>query len=279
MTVAAYIGKATLALLPAAARKRSVHRLIEDADNARSRKDWHQAARGYAAAFAADRSRAGLKVQLAHSLKEMGDYESAERLYRGYLRDHPEDADIHLQLGHLFNRQGEFETALAFYEKAHALAPDNVDISFHAQKARQYAGRADVAHRREAALALLALGNWEAARRELQSLVAIDREKDLIGVLANATKETGRLDEATALYDCYLSYGAASQRLDLIADGHLQLGHLHKIKGDHQVALKHFLEARKVERQIGTKDEDDAHLDGEIFASLRKIYPCFLFQG
>lgn len=279
MSLAAKIDNALHTLFERPARPHSIDDLVRAADKARDWKDWPQAAKGYSAAISAGGRGGGLKVQLGHALKEMGDFDGAERLYREFLLGNPRDADIHLQLGHLFNKKGDCATALTFYELAQELAPDDAGIARHVVSARRDAGRVDVVRRREAAMAYVSDRKWESARSLLQSLVMLDGEKELLGVLANVTKEVGRLDEASALYDRYLGYAADHDRLDLMADGHLQLGHLHKIKGDYSVALRHFLKARKIERAGGEINSDNSELEREIVMCLREIYPCFVFRG
>jgi tetratricopeptide (TPR) repeat protein len=279
MSLTAYIDNALYALFEKPAQSASIDDLITGADKARDWKDWPQAAKGYAAAIAAGGRGRGLKVQLGHALKEMGDFDGAERMYREFLAGHPVDPDIHLQLGHLFNRKGDCATALTFYERAQELDPESADIARHVVSAQNDSGRVDVVRRREAAMGYVSDRKWENARSLLQSLVMLDGEKELLGILANVTKEVGRLDEASALYDRYLSYAAEHDRLDLMADGHLQLGHLHKITGEYSVALRHFLKARKIERANGEIDSDDSELEREIVMCLREIYPCFVFRG
>jgi tetratricopeptide (TPR) repeat protein len=208
----------------------------------------------------------------------MGEFDDAERMYRQFLQDHPDDSDIHLQLGHLFNRKGEPAAALTFYEQALKLAPDDAEIALHADLARRNVGRAEGGRSRDAAMAFVAAGRWEEARGLLRSLVAIDGEKDLIGILANVTKETGRLDEAATLYAGYLRYAMSGGKAELVADCYRQLGHLHKIKGDYAAAADHFLHARKLERVNGADEQEDSGLDNEIFSCLREIYPCFAFH-
>lgn len=279
MALAAYIDGALSSLFEKSARANTLDELIRDADRARDRKDWLLAAKAYAEAIAGGSSRPGVKVQLGHALKEMGDFDGAERMYRGFLQSHPDDADIHLQLGHLFNRKGDLACALTFYERAERLAPQDADIAQHAERARHNVGRSDVMMRREAVLALVSSRKWEEARPLLRSLVAIDGEKDLIGILANVTKETGRLDEAEALYGCYLRYATAAAAPALVADCHMQFGHLHKIRGEYSKALSHLIEARDIERRADADDSDDSEVEREILVCLREIYPCFVFRG
>ncbi|MFT4115576.1 tetratricopeptide repeat protein [Bradyrhizobium sp.] len=279
MALAAYIDDALHSLFDGGVRGRTSHELVKGADKARDRKDWARAAKGYAEAISSGKVNPGVRVQLGHALKEMGDFEGAEAAYREFLADHPDDADIHLQLGHLFNRKGDLRTAATFYERACALSPGDTDIAHHAANARRNAGRTEVLRRREAAMACVAERKWEEARQLLRSLVALDGEKDLIGVLANVTKETGRLDEAEALYGGYLRYATNRSQLDLMADCHMQLGHLNKIKGDLGAALVNFLNARKARRASGDDDLETSEVQREILACLREIYPCFVFQG
>lgn len=278
MPLAAYIDDALHSLFDGGARGRVSHELVKSADKARDRKDWARAAKTYAEAVASGRVNPGVRVQLGHALKEMGDFEGAEAAYRQFLADHPDDADIHLQLGHLFNKKDDLATAATFYERAQVLAPGDADIAHHAALARRNAGRTEVVRRREAAMACVDGEKWEDARRLLRPLIALDGEKDLIGVLANVTKETGRLDEAEALYGGYLRYARNRDKPELIADCHMQLGHLHKIKGDLHTALTHFLDARKTRRVAGDDELEGSDVQREILFCLRQTYPCFVFQ-
>lgn len=277
MSLVEYLDSALHSLLEGGSSKSATDRLIKRADSARDQKDWPQAARDYQAAISAGCARPGVKVQLGHALKEMGDFDGAEQQYREFLLGHSDDADIHLQLGHLFNRKGDPSTALSFYETAHRLAPDDADIARHAGMARRNADRSDIFRKKEAAMRLVAARKWEDARGLLRSLVMIDGERDMIGILANVTKETGRLDDAEAHYDCYLNYAKSCGKPELLQDCHLQLGHLYKIRDDHAAALRHYLSARKVERENGLGDPEDSELEREIMSCLREIYPCFVF--
>lgn len=279
MALANYIDDALHSLFDGGAIGRTSKDLVRSADKARDRKEWARAAKGYAEAIASGRVNPGVRVQLGHALKEMGDLDGAEAAYRQFLAGYPENADIHLQLGHLFNRKGDLATASTFYERALALAPGDADIAHHAASARRNAGRTEVVRRRETAMACVAAQNWEEARRLLRPLIALDGEKDLIGVLANVTKETGRLDEAEALYGGYLRYARNRDKPELVADCHMQLGHLHKIKGDLRAALTHFLDARKLRRAGGDDDPEGSDVQREILFCLRQTYPCFVFQN
>jgi tetratricopeptide (TPR) repeat protein len=279
MSLAAFFDRSLHSLLEGPSRRRSVEDLVKRADRARDCRDWVQAARDYTSAVASDAGRRDLQVQLGHALKELGDLDGAEGLYREFLRANPDDADIHLQIGHLFNKRGDLESALTFYEQAKALAPDDVDMALHARNARSSLGRIETIRKREAAFELVAARQWKTARLLLQSLITIDHEEDLIGILANVTKETGRLDEAEALYDCYLGYATKSGNQALIADCHIQLGHLHKINAHYSIGLTHWLRAREIQRADGSYELDGSEIEREIRFCLREIYPCFVFQG
>jgi tetratricopeptide (TPR) repeat protein len=278
MSLAAYIDDTLHSLFKGSIREGTVDDLVNSAEKARDRKDWAQAAKAYAAAISSGSTCDGVKVQLGHALKEIGDFDAAERMYREFLRNSPDDADIHLQLGHLFNKKDDLITALAFYEQAHKLAPQDTDIALHAGIAKRNVGRIEVIRKRSQAMALVSAGKWDEARRLLRPLVALDGEDDLIGILANVTKEIGRLDEATTLYGSYLRYATTSGKQHLVADCHLQLGHLHKIRGELPIALTHFLAARKIERESEDADPAESGVGQEIIACLREIYPCFIFQ-
>jgi tetratricopeptide (TPR) repeat protein len=278
MAFDAYIDNAIQSLLDIGWRGPTPDDLVRDADRARDRKDWALAAKGYAAAISSGHAAPGIRVQLGHALKEAGDLDGAEAAYRLFLNDHLDDADIHLQLGHLFNRKGDVATALAFYERAQVLSPSDTDIAHHVTTARRHSERIDILRKREVAMAHVAERKWEEARRLLRSLVALDGEMELVGILANVTKETGRLDEAEALYGNYLRYAKSRGQPDLVADCHMQLGHLHKIKGDQSAALTHFIDARTSKRSHGDEDLEGSEVQREILSCLRETYPCFVFQ-
>lgn len=257
-----------------AAPGRSPAELVARANRARDQRDWAAAARDYAAALEAGAGDVRIYVQLGHALKELGHYAQAEEAYRRFLKAMPFDADIHLQLGHLFNKQDDPAAALTWYERALQLAPTNPDIASHVEMARRRSARAGIGRKREAAMRLVEAGNWSRARTMLAELVDQDGEEDLIGVLANVTKEAGDFAAAAALYGRYHAY-AAGQAPELLPDVELQTGHLRKVMGDYRGALSHYIRARDHHlEQMGDLPEN-APYDREISACIGEIYTCF----
>ncbi len=216
-------------------------------------------------------------MQLGHALKEIGDYDGAEKAYREFLVLRPFDADIHFQLGHLFNKQNDLAAAHPWYEQASKLAPVNEDIAQHASMARQYVGRQDVSRKRARAMRLVSGEKWQEARPLLHEIVWSDGEEDLIGILANVTKETGAFEDAATLYEDYRAYALRSNPR-LITDVEMQLGHLHKVMKDYPRALHHYLLARRSERQANGYVADDSIYECEINLCLNEIYTCFWLE-
>jgi len=248
--------------------------LIARADRARDHRDWPAAARDYAAGIKAGAPQIGHHVQLGHALKELGDYAGAEAAYRAFLDARPFDADIHLQLGHLFNKKSEPVEALQWYERAAQLAPQNADIAEHANRARRRALQAGGGRQRELAMKLVEQGYWHKARALLHDLVMVDGDEDLIGVLANVTTESGRFEEAAALYDRYRDYAQAHVP-QLLPDVELQAGHLCKVGGDYAGALRHYIRARTHQFEQTGDIPDDAPYSREVQACMAEIYTCF----
>jgi len=248
--------------------------LLARADRARDSRDWTAAARDYAVAIEDGWGDVRLQVQLGHALKELGRYGEAEAAYRRFLEAMPFDTDIHLQLGHLFNKQDDPASALHWYERALQLAPTDVEIAHHADTARRRASRNGVWRKRETAMRLVEAERWGRAQPLLAELVDEDGEDDLIGILANVTKEAGELEAASALYDRYRQF-AQAQAPELLPDVELQIGHLRKIRGDYQGALRHYIRAREQSRlQIGHLP-DARKYNTEINACVSEIYTCF----
>lgn len=244
------------------------------ADAARNRGDWAEAAALYTRAVAADPARTGLLVQLGHAEKELGNYDRAETAYRKFLGMNPGNADIHLQLGHLFNRIGDRQAALGWYEKGLHLAPDDPELVRHANIARNRSGKPGVELKRREAMKLVEEQEWTQARHLLRQLVTEDNERDLIAIYANVTKEDGDFDEARKLYGDYRAYAEAFDRNSL-EDVELQLGHLHKVTGDYSTALSHYILARNVRAERFGYIDHAAPIENEIQACIGEIYTCF----
>lgn len=244
------------------------------ADAARNRGDWKEAAALYTRAVAADPARTGLLVQLGHAEKELGNYDRAETAYRKFLGMNPSNVDIHLQLGHLFNRSGDSQAALGWYEKGLQLTPNDAELIRHANIARNRSGKPGVELKRREAMKLVEEQEWAQARHLLRELVTEDNERDLIAVYANITKEDGDFDEAKKLYGEYREYSEAFDRNSL-EDVELQLGHLHKVAGDYSIALSHYILARNIRAERFGYIDHTAPIEKEIQACISEIYTCF----
>src|SRR5215216_3450176 len=110
-----------------------VRTLIREADRARDRKEWSEAARLYQEALQLDPLQHGIRVQLGHAYKEQGDLASAGLCYEAALQLRPLDDDVYLQIGHLEKLRGNLAAAVLAYRKAAELNPLNADaIAEHA---------------------------------------------------------------------------------------------------------------------------------------------------
>jgi len=251
-----------------------IEALVENANRARDDGDWNAAVSAYSAAIEAGAGAIGLHVQLGHALKELGDYPAAEAAYRVFLAERPFDPDIHLQMGHLFNRQDDVASALEWYAGAARLAPLNLDIANHLADARKRLGNAAVTGKRSHAMELVAAARWHEALPLLEELVTHEGQRDLIGILANVTKETGALEAAAGHYDTYRNY-ALAEAPELLPDVDLQIGHLHKISGDYRGALKHYARARQSHIEQTGYVPEGAPYNHEISACINAVYTCF----
>lgn len=144
---------------------------VADADAARDRRDWAEAARLYAAVVAARPDDAGMWMQLGHVRREGGDAAAAERAYLRALALDRHDAEAHLYLGHALRGQGERDRAVAAYAQGARLRPGWADpvrelIAMGARDAVP-AAAAEAARDPARAAALLATGyaavrDWQA---------------------------------------------------------------------------------------------------------------------
>ncbi|MEZ2218765.1 tetratricopeptide repeat protein [Rhizobium sp. RCC_161_2] len=247
---------------------------LAEADAARDRRDWANAAFYYDEALQRNPTRIDLFVQLGHAYKELGDFDAALEAYRRFLDKEPHDADIHLQLGHLHNKMNDPEAALEWYSRAGALAPNDPEIARHVDVAGLRLSRFGIERRRQKAMDLVQLGQWEQAREQLRSLVSVDGEVDLIAVYANVTKEAGDFEEALKLYEAYGNYAKANQPTAL-ADVEIQLGHLYKAKRDMGSALQHYIRARDAEFKLYGYVAPNSICEREIRSCMGEIYTCF----
>ncbi len=100
-----------------------VAELISAADEARDRKEWHEASIAYRKAVERDPTLKHIWVQLGHCEKESGRLAAAEAAYRKSVDIDPLVADTHLQLGHALKLQGKLAEAKASYERALEIDP------------------------------------------------------------------------------------------------------------------------------------------------------------
>lgn len=105
----------------AASRRRS---LIAQADTARDRRQFDEAARLYRQVTELAPDNIGMQVQYGHALKEAGRYADAEAAYRGARDARPDDSDIALQLGHFYKLLDRLDDAEQSYKAALSLRPD-----------------------------------------------------------------------------------------------------------------------------------------------------------
>jgi tetratricopeptide (TPR) repeat protein len=99
--------------------------LIGQADAARNRGDWREAARLYGLVVEASPSLHAIRVQLGHAYNQLGDFERSGLQYHTVLKLTPGDDDLHLQIGHLEKLKGNSGEAAAYYRRAAEVNPDN----------------------------------------------------------------------------------------------------------------------------------------------------------
>jgi glycosyltransferase involved in cell wall biosynthesis len=104
-------------------KSKPVRELIEAADQARDRKEWHDAAAAYRQVVQNDPALKHIWVQLGNCEKESGRLEAAESAYRTSIDIDRLVADTHLQLGHVLKLQGRLADAKDSYDTALALDP------------------------------------------------------------------------------------------------------------------------------------------------------------
>jgi glycosyltransferase involved in cell wall biosynthesis len=106
---------------------KSVHRLIEQANVARSAGAWSVAAEYFAAAVARDPSLYHIWMQLGHAHKESKAYGQAEAAYAKAADLRAASGEPYLHLGHLHKMTGEFVKASREYLHAVKMEPANAD--------------------------------------------------------------------------------------------------------------------------------------------------------
>ena len=123
---------------------------------------------------------------------------------------------------------------------------------------------------RAAANALLDERRFEEAHALLHSLVEEDGQEDRVGLLGNACRETGRLDEAELYYARYREF-AASAGADLQFDAAIQSALLAKKLGEPSRALTFFLEARNLFARCRRPSVPRGELDGHVGRMIREL--------
>jgi tetratricopeptide (TPR) repeat protein len=214
-------------------------------DHARNERRWSEAVWHYQRAVSARPNLEAISVQLGHALKESGDFEGAEQAYLRFHAAHPADADIHLQMGHLYWVQEKFGEARRWYELAEKLDTRKGNIASDARRALSQIDATPYQKEIRAALRLTDNRDWLEAHRALSYLVERRQHEDLVGILANVSKEAGLFDQAERYYSRYRAF-AAGKTADIVFDAELQSGHFEKIRGNIASALGHYIRARKV---------------------------------
>jgi GT2 family glycosyltransferase/Tfp pilus assembly protein PilF len=104
-------------------KARRVRHLLSQADRARDRRSWDEAAAFYSAAIAAGPVRVGIWIQYGHMLKEAGRFVEAETAYRRAAEFDPAGGDAWLHLGHVLKRQERIPDAITAYADALRVDP------------------------------------------------------------------------------------------------------------------------------------------------------------
>ena len=102
-------------------------KLLSEADQARDRRKWSEAAELYAGYLKLRRSDASIWVQYGHALKESGKLDEAENAYKQSLVLSPKVADTNLQLGHLRKLKRNYSGAVAAYREALRIDRNSLD--------------------------------------------------------------------------------------------------------------------------------------------------------
>jgi tetratricopeptide (TPR) repeat protein len=97
--------------------------IVVRADEARDRRQWHDAARLYRAYLEDAPNDFSRWVQCGHAEKELGRFDRALSCYRTAMLLDGTDADLHLQLGHLHKLMGQLDKAAESYRATLRLDP------------------------------------------------------------------------------------------------------------------------------------------------------------
>jgi O-antigen biosynthesis protein len=247
-------GLSTLSRYRAARRRRRIFGLVFRADRARDAGDFADAAALYRRALALDVSRADIRVQLAHMLKELTRFGEAEAAYRQALAQSSGDGDIHLQLGHLLKLLGRTDEAILAYAAADRLlhGSDAAAVELRALGVLppgEEDSRAEIVAAADAHIAdadrLRDAGNYAAAAEAYGwALELVPARLGIRIQYGNMLKDCGRLEEAEAAYRAALT-GAPDH-----AEIHLQLGHLFKVQGRRGEAVAAYRRAAELQPSL-----------------------------
>ena len=223
-------------------------RLINRADRNRDSGNYAAAASLYRQALALDASRAEIRVQLAHMLKELTRFGEAEAAYRQALAQSPDDGDLHLQLGHLLKLLGRTAEAVSAYSTARRLLPESEAPAVElralgaAVGAGAIGGNADLGeeHIRDGDRLRDAHRYAEAAEAYGTALRLLPTRSDIRIQQGNMLKDVGRVAEAETAYRHALAQTPEDPEI------HLQLGHALKLQGRRTEALLAYRRAIEI---------------------------------
>jgi tetratricopeptide (TPR) repeat protein len=243
----------------------------------------------FEAAVAGNPSHAGLQVEMAGELRELGRLDEAEALLRGVLERQSQQVDALVGLAQIARRRGDRVASLAMFEAAAAASPDHAGVKAELASDLRELGRFDeaeallrgvlerqpqqvdalvelaqIARRRGDRVASLAL--FEAAAAASPDHAGVKAE------LASELRELGRLDEAEALLRGVLD--CQPQQVDALV-GFAQIA---RRRGDRAASLAKFeaaaaanpnhlgvkLEAAADLRELGRLDDAEALLRGVL---------------
>ena len=232
---------------PAGTGPASPRHLLDQADAARDRQDWHLAVELYTAYLATAPARADIWVQLGHARKESGAYGPSRLAYEQARTLAPDCADVHLQFGHLLKITGHHRQAAQSYARAAVLDPGCQDArrEFGFLDGGKFlsspAGPAADEHPGDtlsAADAARDAGDWlQAARRYDAYLDATPEQGDIWIQLGHARKELGQFPAARR------AYRQAVRLLPGSVDAHLHLGHALKLLDQAGLAAEAYAQA------------------------------------
>jgi predicted Zn-dependent protease len=163
--------------------------------------------------------------------------------YQSLADANPQDIDGYYGLGLAYRKMGRLDKSVEVFQKAHALAPNDPDISRELGVVYFLSGKLD-----------LAIENLEAMRSI--PLTAISQNEDLLDLyyLGRGYQEKGDLGKALPLFlkvqkempefvDVYLNLGSVYGRMGQKGLSHFYFGKHFKLRGEVSNALLHFRKA------------------------------------